>query len=210
MRETIRGLRITRGSGRVRREVLPGSCGIKFEGVASAAERRISSAWIKNSEVAHSRFLVGPSGVMTFDIRNVVKAPIKKQTMETSVVSQAYGFAGKPAVERPRMTVLPVCMPTNMPQFLKLAASTMPETRQQARRGKSPWSFVMGPRRLRRDQKEVWFGRGCFSGSSAVVVSGRFSWALLSGACGEGVEWAARGIVGGGGRTGRKECLPAP
>jgi hypothetical protein len=93
--------------------------------------------------------------VTTFDIRNVRKAPMRKLMIDMRVVSHACGLAGRPAVLRPRMTVLPaelsgclrssgttcytpVCMPMNMPQFLKLAASTMPVTRQQANSGRSP------------------------------------------------------------------------
>ena len=66
--------------------------------------------------------------------------------MDTRVVSQACGFEGTVAVDRPRITVLPVCMPQKTPQLLKLLASTRPVARECARRISSPWVLVIGPR----------------------------------------------------------------
>lgn len=88
--------------------VPPGFCGIKLEGVASAAESKRITPWRRKREAVQRRLEVGPVGVRYLDARKVRKAPSRKVAIETSVVSQACGLAGNPAVERPRMTVLPV------------------------------------------------------------------------------------------------------
>lgn len=76
--------------------------------VASMAAMRMKRPWIRRRQDARVLFEFGPEVVIEFEIRKVRKAPIRKQIMEMRVVSQPCGFAGRPAVERPRMTVLPV------------------------------------------------------------------------------------------------------
>lgn len=67
----------------------------------------MNSPWMKSREAIQSRFEHTPEGVSNLDASNVARAPTRKLTIEISVVSHAYGFAGSPAVESPRMTVLP-------------------------------------------------------------------------------------------------------
>jgi hypothetical protein len=62
----------------------------------------------KKRAAVNRRLEVGPVGARNLERRKVMKAPRRKAAMETRVVSQACGLAGRPAVERPRMTVLPV------------------------------------------------------------------------------------------------------
>lgn len=107
MSDTILMFSITSGGFGVFREVPPGFCGISPLGVASAAARIRNKAWIMKREASQSRLRLGPSGVISFEALNVKKAPTRKVTMETKVVSHAYGLSGRPAVESPRMTVFP-------------------------------------------------------------------------------------------------------
>lgn len=57
--------------------------------------------------VSQRRFEGAPFGVMRAVVRKVRKAPRRKEEREMRVEDQAWGFAGRSAVERPRMTVLP-------------------------------------------------------------------------------------------------------
>lgn len=66
------------------------------------------SPWIKSRELANRRFEFGPLGTRYVEMRKVRKAPIRNELRETRVAAHACGVAGKPAVERPKMTVLPV------------------------------------------------------------------------------------------------------
>ena len=54
------------------------------------------------------RELERPVGTKAAVRRKVVKAPRRKEAIDTRVVSQACGLEGTVAVERPRITVLPV------------------------------------------------------------------------------------------------------
>lgn len=83
--------------------------------------------------------------------------------MDTSVVSQACGFVGRVAVDRPRITVLPVCMPQKTPQLLKLAASTRPVAKECESRISSPCVLVIGPSVQSALRKALRWGEG-FSG----------------------------------------------
>src|ERR1700760_450134 len=62
---------------------------------------------------------------------------------------------------------VPVCIPTNVPQFEKLAVSTMPVTKQHASNARSPCSFFIGPRRYAREKNAV--GVAGDSGLSSTV-----------------------------------------
>jgi hypothetical protein len=53
------------------------------------------------------RLLAMPLGAMIEVLRKVRKAPRRKEARDTSVVVQACGLSGRPAVERPRITVFP-------------------------------------------------------------------------------------------------------
>ena len=58
--------------------------------------------------LSQRRLLVMPFGETRFVLRKVRKAPRRKEARETRVVVQAWGLSGRPAVERPRITVLPM------------------------------------------------------------------------------------------------------
>ena len=64
-------------------------------------------AWIRRIVLSQRRLLVTPLGATRLVLRKVRKAPRRKEARETRVVVQAWGLSGRPAVERPRMTVLP-------------------------------------------------------------------------------------------------------
>jgi hypothetical protein len=85
----------------------PGFCGINPEGVARAAESSTSKLCTKKRDTRTSLLEYGSLEENIRAIWNVQKHPDRKEPMETRVVSHAWGFAGRPAVERPRMTVLP-------------------------------------------------------------------------------------------------------
>jgi hypothetical protein len=53
------------------------------------------------------RLLAIPFGATREVARKVRKAPTRKEARETRVVVQACGLSGRPAVERPRITVFP-------------------------------------------------------------------------------------------------------
>lgn len=59
-------------------------------------------------KVSQRRFEETPFGVTRVVARKVRKAPRRKEARETRVVVQPWGLLGRVAVERPRMTVLPV------------------------------------------------------------------------------------------------------
>ena len=64
-------------------------------------------ACMRKSVAVHRRLRCGPSGVRKLETRNVKNTPRRKTIIEISVVSQTCGLEGRPAVERPRITVLP-------------------------------------------------------------------------------------------------------
>jgi hypothetical protein len=72
-----------------------------------AAERTMRRAWISRIVPSQRRLLAMPLGAMNEVLRKVRNAPIRKEARETSVVAQAWGLSGSPAVERPRITVFP-------------------------------------------------------------------------------------------------------
>ena len=94
------------GSG-VEKLVPAGFFAIRFSGVASATATKMKIPWMANSEHVQSLLLVTPRGVRNFETWKVAIAPMRKVMSETRVASQAYGIEGRPAVERPRITVLP-------------------------------------------------------------------------------------------------------
>lgn len=83
---------------------------MRLLGVASAAATKMNRPWRVKSELVQRRLLVTPFGVRYLEMWKVAIAPRRKVMIETSVASQACGMSGRPAVERPRMTVLPVSL----------------------------------------------------------------------------------------------------
>ncbi|KAH9828906.1 hypothetical protein Tdes44962_MAKER02335 [Teratosphaeria destructans] len=107
MRQTMRMLSMTDAGSRTFGAVPRGFWGMMSVGWAMPAATMMRRPWMRKSEASQRRLRLGPSGVMSLEILKVRKAPMRKVARETRVVSQAWGFSGSPAVERPRMTVLP-------------------------------------------------------------------------------------------------------
>lgn len=103
----MRTFRTTSSGSGVWRVVEAGFWGIRSEGVASAAERMMKSPWMRKRVELQRRLEEGPDGVRNLETRKVRMAPMRKEARETRVVSQACGLEGRPAVERPSITVLP-------------------------------------------------------------------------------------------------------
>lgn len=93
---------------------------------------------------------------------------------------------------------LPVCIPTKTDQFPKLAASTIPVTKQQANSAQSPPSFSIGPKIFLRERIPALL-ETAVGNFSALTLLGLAvcSWPLLSAACGKGGEKGAFGMLPG-------------